>query len=133
MEMNLWEWDHWVQAALSKLQTLKVLRSLRPIYVSSNELQKEQPPSVLERDDDFEVFDEMQPWDRSAVEISISDSTFHRWLHDIPSSGSYASFHCLTFDWFHDIFMWFFIILGFASFYPLFFSDDIAKNLVNVL
>ncbi|KAJ0099173.1 hypothetical protein Patl1_20734 [Pistacia atlantica] len=29
----------------------------------------------------------MQPWDRSAVEISISDSTFHRWLHDIPSSG----------------------------------------------
>ncbi|KAJ0043834.1 hypothetical protein Pint_17171 [Pistacia integerrima] len=87
METNLWEWDHWVEAALSKLQTLKVLRSLRPIYVSSNELQKEKSPPIEERDDDYEVFDQMQPWDRSAVEISISDSTFHRWLHDIPSSG----------------------------------------------
>lgn len=96
MEKSLCKWDNWVAAALSKLETLKVLRSLRPIYVSSHELQKENPRPVEERDDDYEVFDKMQPRDRSAVEIAISDSTFHRWLHDIPSSGTFLSF-CLLY------------------------------------
>lgn len=29
----------------------------------------------------------MQPWDRSSVEVSISGSTFQKWLLEIPSSG----------------------------------------------
>ncbi|KAJ4721915.1 8-amino-7-oxononanoate synthase [Melia azedarach] len=78
-------WNKWVEKALSKLETLKVLRSLRPIYVSSNEQMQQQQTEPI--DGYYEVFDEMQPWDRSSVEISISDSTFQRWLHEIPSSG----------------------------------------------
>ncbi|KAK0598627.1 hypothetical protein LWI29_036462 [Acer saccharum] len=79
MEKSLW--DDWVEEALSKLQSLKLLRSLRPIYVSTNEQQLQ----LL--GEEYEVFDEMQQWDRSSVEVSISQTTFHRWLHEIPSSG----------------------------------------------
>ncbi|KAI9161888.1 hypothetical protein LWI28_021753 [Acer negundo] len=79
MEKSLW--DGWVEEALSKLQSLKLLRSLRPIYVSTNE----QKLQLLGKE--YEVFDEMQQWDRSSVEVSISQTTFHRWLHEIPSSG----------------------------------------------
>jgi 8-amino-7-oxononanoate synthase len=72
-------WDSWVDEALAKLHSLKLLRSLRPINLSP------QPHKNCE--DDYQVFDEMQPWDRSSVEISISEPTFHKWLLDIPSSG----------------------------------------------
>ncbi|XP_024461671.2 8-amino-7-oxononanoate synthase isoform X2 [Populus trichocarpa] len=72
-------WDSWVDEALAKLHSLKLLRSLRPINLSP------QPHKNCE--DDYQVFDEMQPWDRSSVEISISERTFHKWLLDIPSSG----------------------------------------------
>ncbi|KAL9406221.1 hypothetical protein Peur_003193 [Populus x canadensis] len=72
-------WDSWVDEALAKLHSLKLLRSLRPINLSP------QPHKNCE--DDYQVFDEMQPWDRSSVEISISEPTFQKWLLDIPSSG----------------------------------------------
>ncbi|KAF2289224.1 hypothetical protein GH714_030003 [Hevea brasiliensis] len=76
-------WDYWVQEALAKLESLKLLRSLRPIYLS-----KESNPSrKVALGVNYEVFDEMQPWDRSSVEVSISESTFQKWLLEIPSSG----------------------------------------------
>ncbi|GAV75712.1 Aminotran_1_2 domain-containing protein [Cephalotus follicularis] len=77
-------WDEWVEEALSMLESMKLLRSLRPIFVS-NHLQ--QPQHESKPNDDYEVFDEMQHWDRSSVEVSISNTTFLRWLQDIPSSG----------------------------------------------
>ncbi|XP_065849866.1 8-amino-7-oxononanoate synthase isoform X1 [Euphorbia lathyris] len=82
MEKN--SWDFWVDEALSKLQSLKLLRSLRPIYLSN------EPNSLPKHNtsDEYEVFDEMQHWDRSSVHVSISDSTFQKWLLDIPSSGN---------------------------------------------
>lgn len=40
----------------------------------------------------LEVFDEMQPWDRSSVEVEIGETTFHRWMHDTPSSGTLYNF-----------------------------------------
>ncbi|XP_050225801.1 8-amino-7-oxononanoate synthase isoform X2 [Mercurialis annua] len=73
-------WDYWVEEALEKLQSLKLLRSLRPIYLSNSK-----ETQVL--GDDYEVFDQMQPWDRSSIEVSISQSTFRNWLLEIPSSG----------------------------------------------
>ncbi|KAJ1406755.1 Pyridoxal phosphate-dependent transferase, major domain [Sesbania bispinosa] len=76
METALWE--HWVEDALATLDSLKVLRSLRPICLR-NEKPRLEP---LE----FEVFDEMQHWDRSSVEVEIAETTFHRWMHDSPSS-----------------------------------------------
>ncbi|XP_065848406.1 8-amino-7-oxononanoate synthase-like [Euphorbia lathyris] len=82
MEKN--SWDFWVDEALSKLQSLKLLASLRPIYLSKE-------PNYLPKhntSDDYEVFDEMQHWDRSSVHVSMSDSTFQKWLLDIPSSGN---------------------------------------------
>lgn len=80
-------WDKWVEEALSKLEALKVLRSLRPIYISSNEHHHRMQNSE-HVGEDYEVFDEMRHWDRNAVQILISDSTLQRWLHDIPSSGT---------------------------------------------
>lgn len=86
-------WDKWVEEALSKLEALKVLRSLRPIYLSPNDRHRRvrNPGHIGE---DYEVFDEMQHWDRNAVQISISDSTFQRWLHDVPSSGDENEIIC---------------------------------------
>lgn len=97
-------WDEWVEEALSKLEALKVLRSLRPIYLSPNDRHRRvrNPGHIGE---DYEVFDEMQHWDRNAVQISISDSTFQRWLHDVPSSGTLSL--CLSVYVCVKILMWF--------------------------
>ncbi|GLT40244.1 hypothetical protein SLA2020_143940 [Shorea laevis] len=76
-------WDKWVEEALSKLESLKLLRSLRPICLPNQQRQQNTEPN----EEDYEVFDGLQPWDRSSVEVSISKRTFHKWLHDIPSTG----------------------------------------------
>lgn len=78
----LW-WDNWVEEALTTLDSLRVLRSLRPICLRSQKV-------VVDNDDDdaFEVFDEMQQWDRSSVEVEIGENTFRKWMHDTPSSGN---------------------------------------------
>ncbi|KAL5569872.1 hypothetical protein UlMin_026447 [Ulmus minor] len=86
-------WDNWVQEALSKLQSLHLLRSLRPIYLRNDpqeptEIQTKASPTPF--GDAYEVFDEMQQWDRSSVEIEISDATFQKWVLDISSSGDEA-------------------------------------------
>nr|XP_016448662.1 PREDICTED: 8-amino-7-oxononanoate synthase-like [Nicotiana tabacum] len=75
-------WDEWVELALQKLESRKLRRSLRPIHLSkdSNMLS----PSNA---DDFGIFDELRQWDRGTVEVQISETTYHKWLQDIPSSG----------------------------------------------
>ncbi|PON56392.1 LL-diaminopimelate aminotransferase [Trema orientale] len=81
-------WDKWVEEALSKLESLQLLRSLRPIYLRT------EPEHPIKADapiqDEFQVFDEMQQWDRSSVEIQISDATFQNWVNHISSSGDEA-------------------------------------------
>ncbi|CAJ1958645.1 unnamed protein product [Sphenostylis stenocarpa] len=74
-------WDSWVREALATLHSLKVLRSLRPICLRDSSLQ------FGLHDAAFQVFDEMQYWDRSSVEVEISENTFSRWMHDTPSAG----------------------------------------------
>ncbi|KAL6968677.1 8-amino-7-oxononanoate synthase, partial [Sarracenia purpurea var. burkii] len=65
MEMSLW--DHLVKEALSKLESLKLLRSLRPIHLPSDE----EPKSIeivqnnALNSDEFVVFDELQQWNRA--------------------------------------------------------------------
>ncbi|KAM0970957.1 hypothetical protein ACFX15_018366 [Malus domestica] len=76
-------WDQWVEEALHKLDRLQLLRSLRPIYLHNGPTQEAQKSA----EDEFNVFDEMQTWDRSSVEVHIPEPTFEKWLHDIPSSG----------------------------------------------
>ncbi|CAN6698171.1 unnamed protein product [Malus baccata var. baccata] len=76
-------WGHWFEDALNKLQHLQLLRSLRPIYLHSGPTQEAQKSA----EDEFKVFDEMQTWDRSSVEVHIPEPTFQKWLLDIPSSG----------------------------------------------
>lgn len=85
-------WDYWVEESLAKLESLKLLRSLRPIYLSK-ESNPSKPIALEVEDNNYEVFDEMQPWDRSSVEVSISGSTFQKWLLEIPSSGNLLEFH----------------------------------------
>ncbi|KAF9615636.1 hypothetical protein IFM89_027178 [Coptis chinensis] len=70
-------WDTLVEKAVSKLDTLNLLRSLRPISVST----------TTTHEKDFKTFDGLQSWDRSSVEIQLSESTFQEWLHNVPSSG----------------------------------------------
>jgi 8-amino-7-oxononanoate synthase len=87
-------WDNLVEEALAKLQSLKLLRSLRPIQLPSH-----QPPKAIENetqnssnseqeDEFFQVFDKMQPWDRSSVEVQMAEETFQRWICDLPSTGT---------------------------------------------
>ncbi|ONI25016.1 hypothetical protein PRUPE_2G274800 [Prunus persica] len=82
-------WDNGVEEALQKLEHLQLLRSLRPIYLQNGPIQEAQNPV----DGEFHVFDEMQPWDRSSVEVHIPEPTFQKWLHDIPSSGDEEGTH----------------------------------------
>ncbi|CAI9092017.1 OLC1v1027150C3 [Oldenlandia corymbosa var. corymbosa] len=74
-------WELWVDQALSKLESLKLLRSLRPVHLtpsaSSNPIES----------DEFHFYDGLHSWDRASVQVQISEPTFHKWLQDIPSSG----------------------------------------------
>ncbi|XVF08489.1 hypothetical protein REPUB_Repub07fG0007500 [Reevesia pubescens] len=78
-------WDKWVEEAVSKLESLKLLRSLRPLYLSNEQSELANVGSSIE--EEYEVFGEMQPWDRSSVQVSISELTYRKWLLEIPSSG----------------------------------------------
>ncbi|KAL3647514.1 hypothetical protein CASFOL_008482 [Castilleja foliolosa] len=76
---NGYLWDTWLEEALSKLESLKVLRSLRPIQLHT--ISQSNPNQKLQ------LFDGLNEWDRASVEVNISESTFRKWLHDVPSSG----------------------------------------------
>ncbi|MCL7034260.1 hypothetical protein MKW94_009591, partial [Papaver nudicaule] len=71
-------WDFWVEEALSKLESLKLLRSLRPIITTQNHHESEQS---------LQTFHNLSSWDRSSVEIQISEPTFQNWVQNLPSSG----------------------------------------------
>ncbi|XP_075649279.1 8-amino-7-oxononanoate synthase-like [Castanea sativa] len=95
--MNLW--DNLVEEALVKLENLKLLRSLRPIHLPNDQQSKPIENEALSSSisdheeagkDVFQVYDEMQQWDRSAVEVQIAEETFQRWVSDIPSTGDEA-------------------------------------------
>ncbi|KAF8008648.1 hypothetical protein BT93_K2344 [Corymbia citriodora subsp. variegata] len=87
-------WDGWVKEALARLESLKIIRSLRPICLSvqphalGSGASRGSEPGSGGSDDEYEVFEEMKPWDRTSVEVDVADSTFRSWLHDIPSSGN---------------------------------------------
>ncbi|XP_062098309.1 8-amino-7-oxononanoate synthase-like isoform X3 [Humulus lupulus] len=82
-------WDYWIEEALSKLDSLQLPRSLRPIYLRN---EPEHPINTASSkssiQDEFQVFDELHTWDRSSVEIEISDATFQNWVHHISSFNS---------------------------------------------
>ncbi|GAB4836813.1 hypothetical protein Ancab_001726 [Ancistrocladus abbreviatus] len=82
--MEVSKWDYWVEEALSRLESLKLLRSVRPINVG-DKLNSNASPL-----DEFQLFDGLRQWDRVSVEVEISESTFHQWLNDIPSCGDTA-------------------------------------------
>lgn len=75
-------WDQWVEEALSKLDSLKLLRSLRPIALPS----QDRAPNG----DEYEVFDKLSQWDRASIEVEISENTFRSWINEVPSSGDDA-------------------------------------------
>ncbi|PON39656.1 hypothetical protein TorRG33x02_342020 [Trema orientale] len=37
------------------------------------------PLELIPQKFEFQVFDEMQPWDLSSVEVQILDATYHNW------------------------------------------------------
>ncbi|KAL7237817.1 hypothetical protein ACSBR2_004008 [Camellia fascicularis] len=40
--------------------------------------------------DEFEVFDGLRQWDRASVEVVIANSTFQKWIREVPSCGDDA-------------------------------------------
>lgn len=100
-------WDQWVEEALSKLESLKLLHSLRPIHLPINEQLKPIDTQMKNASnyDELEVFNGLRQWDRASVEVVIADSTFQRWVHEIPSCGTVnlIGFHfvflCFIFLW----------------------------------
>ncbi|KAM7491762.1 hypothetical protein LguiA_034683 [Lonicera macranthoides] len=85
--METSSWDYWVEQALSRLVSLKLIRSLRPIHLSHNHKPTPIEPNNAHNLDEYQVFDELREWDRASVEVEIAESTFQRWVEDIPSSG----------------------------------------------
>lgn len=75
-------WDEWVEQALSRLESMKLLMSLSPIHYPYQSFE-----IGSKTDNGYQVYDEMHQWDRASVEIEISESTFQRWLQDVPISG----------------------------------------------
>ncbi|KAL8162008.1 hypothetical protein V2J09_013497 [Rumex salicifolius] len=90
--MHLAIWDVWVEEAVSKLESLNLLRSLRPINHCN----------VASKSHELEVFDRLRKWDRASVKVRISELTFQKWLNDIPSCGETdidASGKAIEVDW----------------------------------
>ena len=85
------QWDEWVEAALSKLESSKLLRSLRPINVSSKINNSDNASNFGGKG--HQVFGGLRQWDRASVEVDIAESTFHDWLNEIPSCGIFLQLH----------------------------------------
>ncbi|VFQ99577.1 unnamed protein product [Cuscuta campestris] len=86
-------WDSWVAQAISKLDSLKLLRSLRPIIPSDATQPGAQEKAISSTSfsgNDFQVFDGLRPWDRASIEVMISEPTLQKWLQDAPSTGDEA-------------------------------------------
>ncbi|KAK1303932.1 hypothetical protein QJS10_CPB11g00319 [Acorus calamus] len=86
--MEVHSWDQWLEAALNKLSSMNLVRSVRPILLETSSDPSEQTKGKnFVDEDEHETFDELRSWDRSSVEVRIDDSTLHNWLHDVPSLG----------------------------------------------
>ncbi|XP_050252963.1 8-amino-7-oxononanoate synthase-like [Quercus robur] len=92
--MNLW--DSLVEEALAKLESLKLVRHLRPIHLPSDQQPKPienepQSNSISDQEEAgkevFQMFDEMQQWERSSVEVHIAEETFQSWVCEISTTG----------------------------------------------
>ncbi|KAL4595570.1 hypothetical protein ACB092_12G101600 [Castanea dentata] len=91
--MNLW--DSFVEEALAKLESLKLVRHLRPIHLPSDQQPKPienepQSNSISDQEEAgeevFQMFDEMQQWERSSVEVHIAEETFQSWVSEISTT-----------------------------------------------
>lgn len=80
-------WDIWVEEAVAKLQSLKLLFSLRTLIPKPTS----STAALTQQTDDLDVFDEVQPRDRLSVEIDIAETTVGDWLLNIPSPGTLCS------------------------------------------
>ncbi|XXG75821.1 hypothetical protein AAC387_Pa08g0311 [Persea americana] len=88
-------WDFWVDQSLEKLNSMKVLRSLRPISIPPKESlpinETNSNTHTAAESDEFETFDGLRSWDRTSVEVEITESTFRKWVNEIPSDGDDTS------------------------------------------
>ena len=100
--MNLW--DSLVEEALAKLESLKLVRHLRPIHLPSDQQPKPienepQSNSISDQEEAgkevFQMFDEMQQWERSSVEVHIAEETFQSWVREISTTGKLLFFSSL--------------------------------------
>ncbi|CAH9098028.1 unnamed protein product, partial [Cuscuta europaea] len=83
-------WDLWVEEALSRLHSLKLLRAIRPILplnTTQPGVQASGRRHSFPGNDQLQVFNDLRLWDRASVEVFIAEATFQKWMQDAPSSG----------------------------------------------
>ena len=93
-------WDNLVEEALAKLESLKHLLPIRTIHLSNPNDQQQIPIENHETTQSsslsqqgkasLQVFNEIQPWDRCAVEVQVAEVAFQRLIHFLPSTGTHA-------------------------------------------
>eukprot|EP01018_Ginkgo_biloba_P002582 Gb_40331 [translate_table: standard] len=100
------EWEFWLGEALQELTKSNRLRSLRPLFMVPSEasLPASSSPQTLEdvcpvvlsdhgeadtafKSGEFQTFDSLGPWDRSSVDVEISEATFQHWINNTSSTG----------------------------------------------
>lgn len=88
------EWNVWLEEAVNKLEKLKRLRSLRPLFTRchAHSLLTSPNYSTHLSHEEFQTFDSLGAWDRSAVEVEISEPTFQYWMSNFCSTGCFPPY-----------------------------------------
>ncbi|XVF77525.1 hypothetical protein PTKIN_Ptkin14bG0051600 [Pterospermum kingtungense] len=74
-------WDLWIEEALAKLESRKMFLPLRPMHLANLGQQETVASETKADENEYKTFQEIQPWDRVSVHISVHETFFQHLLH----------------------------------------------------
>ncbi|XVF77533.1 hypothetical protein PTKIN_Ptkin14bG0052400 [Pterospermum kingtungense] len=74
-------WDLWIEEAVAKLESRKMFLPLRPMHLAGLGQQETVASETKADENEYETFQEIQPWDRVSVQISVPETFFQHLLH----------------------------------------------------
>ncbi|XVF77540.1 hypothetical protein PTKIN_Ptkin14bG0053100 [Pterospermum kingtungense] len=74
-------WDLWIEEALAKLESRTMFMPLRPMHLPYLGEQETVAQETKADENEYETFQEIQPWDRASVQISIPEPFFQQLLN----------------------------------------------------
>lgn len=80
-------WDKWVAESVEKLEGSKLLLSLRTMYLKNLEEEEDVRGSRANIEEEYPVFNQLNPWDRTSVEMAVSEFTFNNWVNGLSTTG----------------------------------------------